>query len=81
LIGQVAAISVGVIDGVPMLDLCYAEDSHAEVDMNVVMTDEGKFIELQGTGEQKAFDEEELAALLTLAKDGIREIMEKQKRA
>lgn len=81
LIGQVAAISVGVIDGVPMLDLCYAEDSHAEVDMNVVMTNEGKFIELQGTGEQKAFDEQELAELLTLAKGGIMEIMALQKNA
>ncbi len=81
LIGQVAAISVGIIDGVPMLDLCYAEDSHAEVDMNVVMTNEGKFIELQGTGEQKAFDEAELSALLSLAKGGIQEIMEQQKNA
>ena len=81
LIGQVAAISVGIVDGLPLLDLCYAEDSHAEVDMNVVMTNEGKFIELQGTGEQKAFDEGELSALLTLAKGGIQEIMELQNNA
>lgn len=78
IIGQVAAISVGVVDGVRMLDLCYAEDSRAAVDMNVVMTDAGRFIELQGTGEQTPFDEETLNELLTLAKSGIATIMELQ---
>ena len=78
LIGQVAAISVGIVDGLPLLDLCYAEDSHAEVDMNVVMTAEGKFIELQGTGEQTPFDEEQLSELLRLARSGITKIMEYQ---
>lgn len=78
LIGQVAAVSVGVLEGTALLDLCYAEDSHAEVDMNVVMTGDGKFIELQGTGEQTPFDEEMLAQLLALAKSGITKIMKLQ---
>lgn len=81
LIGQVAAISVGIVDGLPLLDLCYGEDSHAEVDMNVVMTAEGKFIELQGTGEQTPFDEAELSELLRLARSGIKKIMELQNEA
>ncbi len=81
LIGQVAAISVGIVDGLPLLDLCYAEDSHAEVDMNVVMTAEGKFIELQGTGEQTPFDETQLTELLRLARSGITKIMKLQDEA
>ncbi len=70
----VAAISVGVIDGVAMLDLPYEEDSRAETDMNVVMTGSGHFVEVQGTAEQAPFSRDELDALLTLAADGIAEI-------
>ena len=64
---SVAAISVGIIDGVPMLDLPYAEDSRAEVDMNVVMTGAGRFVEVQGTAEGMAFSRGELDSLLGLA--------------
>src|ERR1700741_4930724 len=64
----VAATSVGIVGGVPMLDLCYQEDSQAEVDMNVVMTGSGKFIELQATDEKKPFDDDQLQELLTLAR-------------
>jgi ribonuclease PH len=75
----VAATSVGVIDGVPMLDLAYEEDSRAEVDMNVVKTSDGRFIELQGTAETKPFDRAGLDALLALADSGIRQLIEKQR--
>jgi ribonuclease PH len=68
---QVAAISVGIIDGVPMLDLPYEEDSRADVDMNVVMTGSGRFVEVQGTAEQNAFSRSELDALLGLAEGGL----------
>jgi len=71
---SVAAISVGIIDGVPMLDLPYAEDSRAEVDMNVVMTGAGRFVEVQGTAEGLAFSRGELDSLLGLAEAGIKEI-------
>ena len=71
---SIAAISVGIIDGVAMLDLPYAEDSKADVDMNVVMTGSGRFVEVQGTAEQQAFDRRELDALLDLAGDGIAKI-------
>ena len=64
----VAATSVGVVGGVPMLDLCYQEDSQAEVDMNVVMTGSGKFVELQATAEKTAFDDAHLAQLMALAR-------------
>jgi ribonuclease PH len=74
----VAAISVGVIDGTPMLDLEYSEDVRAEVDMNVVMTGDGRFVEVQGTAEGVAFTRAELDALLTLATDGISEIVAAQ---
>ncbi len=67
---MVSAISVGIVNGTPSLDLCYEEDSHAEVDMNVVMTDKGEFIELQGTGEGNTFTVDELNSLLELAKKG-----------
>ena len=70
-----AAVSVGIIDGVPMLDLPYVEDSTAEVDMNVVMTESGKFIEVQGTAEGQAFSRQELDALLGLAESGIAELV------
>jgi ribonuclease PH len=71
---SVAAISVGIIDGVPMLDLPYSEDSRAEVDMNVVMTGEGRFVEVQGTAEGMAFSRGELDSLLALAEAGITEL-------
>jgi ribonuclease PH len=70
----VAAVSVGIIDGVPMLDLPYAEDSRAEVDMNVVMTGAGRFVEVQGTAEGMAFSRGELDGLLALAEAGIKEL-------
>ncbi len=73
-----AAISVGIHDGVPMLDLEYAEDSTAEVDMNVVMTQAGRFVEVQGTAEGVAFSRVELDSLLGLAESGIAEIIAAQ---
>ena len=74
----VAAISVGVIDGTPMLDLEYSEDVRAEVDMNVVMTGDGRFVEVQGTAEGVAFTRAELDALLGLAEEGITDIVAAQ---
>lgn len=71
---SVAAVSVGIVDGVPVLDLDYPEDSAAHVDMNVVMTGAGKFVEVQGTGENAVFDEHDLTAMLKLAKGGMREL-------
>ena len=79
--GQVAAISVGVYDGTPVLDLDYAEDSQAETDMNIVMNEAGRFIEVQGTAEGHAFSDDELAAMLALARDGIGEIVIAQNEA
>ncbi len=79
LIDCVAATSVGVIGGIPMLDLCYQEDSQAEVDMNVVMTGAGRFVELQATAEKTAFDDEQLAKLLVLARQGISELIAVQR--
>jgi ribonuclease PH len=76
----VAATSVGVVAGVGMLDLCYQEDSQAEVDMNVVMTGSGKFVELQATAEKTAFDDAQLASLVTLARRGIEELVAIQRR-
>ncbi len=78
---SVAAISVGIVDGTPVLDLDYHEDVDAEVDMNVVMTGAGRFVEVQGTGEEATFSEEELAALLKLARSGLGQIREIQKQA
>ena len=69
-----AAISVGIIDGVPRLDLCYEEDSRAEVDFNVVMTNAGEYVEVQGTAEGKPFSAEAMQSLLALADAGIREL-------
>lgn len=77
----VAAVSVGIFKGTPVLDLDYAEDSKAETDMNIVMTDAESFIEIQGTAENGAFHEAHLQSLLSLAKKGIAEIIEKQKEA
>ena len=79
--GAVAAVSVGVYRGVPVLDLDYAEDSDCDTDMNVVMNDGGGFIELQGTAEGHAFRRDELDALLGLAQAGIVELLEKQRQA
>jgi len=75
----VAATSVGVVGGVPMLDLCYTEDSQADVDMNVVMTGSGQFVELQATAEKTAFDDAQLGSLLTLARAGIGELIAVQR--
>lgn len=78
---SVAATSVGVVDGSVLLDLAYEEDSRAEVDMNLVMTGSGRFIEVQATAEQVAFDDKQLADLLRVAKQGITDLMELQKLA
>jgi len=75
-----AAVSVGIYKGVPILDLNYEEDSEAEVDMNVVMTGKGKFVEIQGTAEHSPFDREALDKMLALAQKGIGELVEFQKR-
>lgn len=77
----VAAVSVGIIGGAPMLDLNYTEDVAATVDMNVVMTAKGEFIELQGTGEEATFTETELASMLALAKTGIQTLLGFQRAA
>jgi len=79
--GSVASISVGVYQGTPILDLDYAEDSNAETDMNIVMTQSGKFIEIQGTAEGHPFSEDEMNQMLALAKKGIGELFEHQKAA
>jgi len=76
--GQVAAVSVGIYRGVAVLDLDYAEDSQAETDMNVVMNDAGRFIEVQGTAEGHAFSQEELTEMMALAQSGIEHIVELQ---
>ncbi len=81
LIHQVAAISVGVVNDVPCCDLCYVEDSSAQVDMNLVMNEKGEFIELQGTGEGRAFTAEELSSLLAIGKAGIENLMAAQREA
>ncbi len=75
----VAAISAGIVDGVPMLDLCYEEDSAAQVDLNCVMTGEGAIVELQGTGEGRAFTIEEQRTLVDLCAQGIRQVQAVQK--
>lgn len=80
LLTQVAAVSVGLVDGELLLDLEYAEDSVAEVDMNVVMDGRGRFIEVQGTGEQAPFDRARLDAMLDLASEGIGQLLEIQRR-
>ena len=75
----VAAVSVGVVNGAPVLDLDYIEDKDAAVDMNVVMTAAGSFVEVQGSGEESTFTDEELAAMLALARSGIGELLAAQK--
>jgi ribonuclease PH len=79
--GEVAAVSVGIVNGIPVLDLDYTEDSGAETDMNVVMNGGGAFVEVQGTAEGHAFRRNELDALLDLAAGGIGELIERQRQA
>jgi ribonuclease PH len=78
---HVAAVSVGVIGGEALLDLCYEEDSRADVDMNIVLTGGGQFVELQATSERMPFDDAQLSRLLQLGRQGIRELIEVQKQA
>ena len=80
LLDNVAAISVGTVEGRILLDLCYAEDSIAEVDLNVVMTGGGKFVEVQGTGEESPFSKEQLDAMLAVAAQGIQQLVHLQQR-
>jgi len=75
----VAAISVGIVDGEPLLDLAYDDDSRAEVDMNVVKTGDGRFVEVQGTAEALPFGRDALNTLLDLADQGIRQLVDKQR--
>ena len=77
----IAAVSVGIVGGRPLLDLCYEEDAAAAVDMNLVMNSVGEFIELQGSGEESTFSDAQLADLLRLGRVGIRELLEAQKAA
>lgn len=78
-IQNIAAVSVGIVDGKILLDLCYEEDKSAEVDMNVVMGHDGKIIEIQGTAEGKAFSRSELDSMVNIAEKGLKEIFEMQK--
>jgi len=78
---QVAAVSVGIVDGCPLLDLCYVEDAAASVDMNLVMTGTGRFIELQGSGEEATFSREELDSMVTLGRSGIDRLLALQNQA
>lgn len=77
----ISAVSVGIVNRVPILDLCYEEDYRAQVDMNIVMTDKDQFVEVQGTGEESTFSMEELNELIRLAQIGNRELINKQKEA
>jgi ribonuclease PH len=76
----VAAVSVGIVDGEVLLDLCYEEDSRADVDMNFVMTASGKMVELQATAEHQVFDDEQLAKMLGLARKGVQELIASQQK-
>ncbi len=80
LTGQIAAISVGVFNGEAVLDLDYAEDANAATDMNIVMNEHRKFVEIQGTAEDKDFSNEQLQQMLGLAEDGIADILAEQRR-
>ena len=77
----VSAVSVGKLEGTPLLDLCYVEDRDAEVDMNIVMTEGGQYVEVQGSGEEAVFTAEEMAQMLSLASQGIAAITKAQKAA
>jgi ribonuclease PH len=81
LVHAVAALSVGIVDGQPLLDLCYTEDAAAAVDLNLVMNSAGAFIELQGTGEEATFSEAQLGAMLALGRKGIQQLLELQHKA
>ncbi|MBT5619168.1 MAG: ribonuclease PH, partial [Verrucomicrobia bacterium] len=81
IVSPIAAVSVGVVGGVPILDLPYVEDVSAEVDMNLVMNANGEFIELQGTGEKNTFTEVELTTMLAHGRKGVAELLELQKAA
>lgn len=81
LLNAVAAVSVGIVNSRPLLDLCYVEDAAAAVDFNLVMNSVGEFIELQGTGEEAAFSEAQLGELLALGKTGIRQLLDTQQAA
>ena len=81
LTGHLAAVSVGIVDGKPLLDLCYQEDSSAQVDMNVVMTEKGEIIEVQGTAEGDPYTREEMNKLMDLAEKGIEDLIVEQKQA
>jgi ribonuclease PH len=81
IIGEVAAVSVGIVDGTPLLDLKYDEDSRAQVDMNIVCTGDGRFIEVQGTAEGSPFSREEMDNLLELGRKGIAELVRMQRQA
>ena len=81
ILSEVAAVSVGIIEGTPILDLAYAEDSEADVDMNIVCTGEGKFIEMQGTAEREPFSREQMDEMLLLAQKGIHELFTIQRNA
>lgn len=80
IIEPVAAVSVGIVQGTPVLDLCYEEDFAADVDMNVVMTRAGHYVEVQGTAESKPFSEQEMKKMLALAGKGIRQLMDAQEK-
>ena len=75
----VAAVSVGKLEGTPLLDLCYAEDKDAEVDMNIVMTEKGEFVEVQGSGEEAVFTADEMAQMLALADRGVKQLLAAQR--
>jgi ribonuclease PH len=79
ILSEVAAVSVGIIEGTPILDLAYAEDSVADVDMNIVCTGRGKFIEIQGTAEREPFSREQMDEMLLLAEKGVNELFEVQR--
>jgi ribonuclease PH len=81
IISEVAAISVGIVDGTPLLDLKYDEDSRAEVDMNIVCTGDGRFIEVQGTAEGSPFTREQMDNLLELGRKGIEQLIRLQRQA
>jgi ribonuclease PH len=81
LLNAVAAVSVGIVNGQPLLDLCYTEDAGAAVDLNLVMNSAGEFIELQGTGEEATFTEQQLSAMLALGRSGIGRLLEIQQAA
>src|SRR6185437_10455545 len=81
IVSEVAAVSVGIVDGTPLLDLKYDEDSRAEVDMNVVCTGDGRFIEVQGTAEGSPFTREQMDNLLELARKGVTELVQLQRQA